>query len=481
MSELGNRRSVDLFGATSIVVANMIGTGVFTSLGYQLFGIQTGFGIAMIWLVGGVLAFCGAVCYAELATRFPEDGGEYYFLGKIYHPAVGFIAGFVSSTVGFAAPIAGAALALGAYLKGVFWGLEVPMDGANASVSVVSWYDKLLSPDYLIAVVVILIITGIHWWNARLGIDFQKGSTVLKISMMVLFIVAGLYFGNQDVDFRPSSASMNELFGLGSSSQGSSSGEIPWWQPSWITGAFAISLVWVSFAFSGWNASTYIAGTIVRPEKNLSRSIIAGTLTVTVLYVLLNMVFLKSAPISALMGVKEVGLVAAQSLLGNSIGGLMGGIISLLLVSTISSMVFAGPRVLATMFESIPATVGLSQREADGNPRKAILVQLLVTLVLLYAMDFPQLIYYIAFTLSLFTMLTVLGMVWLRIKEGKPSGYRALGYPVTPLLFLSATFLVAMFFIDQRPTESVYGLSTIAIGAVFYVLSKISMNRRNVD
>jgi len=92
MSQQANRRTVDLFGATSIVVANMIGTGVFTSLGYQLFGIQTGFGIAMIWLVGGLLAFCGAVCYAELATRFPEDGGEYYFLGKIYHPAVGFVA-----------------------------------------------------------------------------------------------------------------------------------------------------------------------------------------------------------------------------------------------------------------------------------------------------------------------------------------------------------------------------------------------------
>jgi len=478
MSQQGNRRTVDLFGATSIVVANMIGTGVFTSLGYQLFGIQTGFGIAMIWLVGGLLAFCGAVCYAELATRFPEDGGEYYFLGKIYHPAVGFVAGFVSSTVGFAAPIAGAALALGAYLKGVFWGLEpAASNGGDAVTSSLHWYDKLQSPDYIIAVFVILLITGIHWWNARLGIDFQKGSTVLKISMMVLFILAGIYLGNQPISFLPSDASFTELFGA----TGTATSEIPWWQPSWITGAFAISLVWVSFAFSGWNASTYIAGTIVNPEKNLSRSIIAGTLTVTVLYVLLNMVFMMASPVSSLVGVKEVGLVAAQSLLGKSVGGLMGGIISLLLVSTISSMVFAGPRVLAKMFEAIPATVSLAKRQADGNPRRAIGVQLLVTLVLLFAMDFPQLIYYIAFTLSLFTMLTVFGMVWLRIKEGKPTGYKALGYPVTPLIFLAATFLVAMFFIDQKPTESVYGLSTIGLGLVFYGVSKLSTKSKSVN
>jgi len=333
------------------------------------------------------------------------------------------------------------------------------------------------SPDYIIAVIVILLITGIHWWNARLGIDFQKGSTVLKISMMVLFIVAGIYLGNQPISFLPSDASFAELFGA--SGLETAGTDTPWWQPSWITGAFAISLVWVSFAFSGWNASTYIAGTIVNPEKNLSRSIIAGTLTVTVLYVLLNMVFMMASPVRELVGVKEVGLVAAQSLLGKSIGGLMGGIISLLLVSTISSMVFAGPRVLATMFEAIPATVSLAKRESDGNPRRSIGVQLLITLILLFAMDFPQLIYYIAFTLSLFTMLTVFGMVWLRIKEGKPSGYRALGYPLTPLIFLAATFLVAMFFINQKPTESLYGLSTIVLGLVFYGLSKLSTKAKS--
>ena len=439
------QRNVDLFGATSIVVANMIGTGVFTSLGYQLFDIQSGFGIVMIWLVGGLLALCGAFCYAELATRLPEDGGEYYFLSKIYHPALGFVAGFVSSTVGFAAPIAGASIALGAYVHGVWPGVN----------------------ETALAIIIITLISIIHWWNARLGIDFQKGSTVLKVSMILLFIGAGFAIGQQPVDFLPSAQSWKEIFGDGKATSDGWLG-----LGNLITPAFATSLIWVSFAYSGWNASTYIAGSIENPNRNLSRSILMGTLTVTGLYVLLNMVLMKSTAVHNLVGVKEVGLVAAEALLGSNIGKLMGGIISLLLVSTISSMVFTGPRVLAKMFETIPSMQGLSKREADGNPRRAIVVQWVVSLILLFVMDFPQLIYYIAFTLSLFTMLTVLGMMILRFREGKPDGYRAWGYPVTPILFLLTTGAVAMFFVNDKPTESLYGLSTAAVGFVFYLLSK---------
>jgi len=441
------QRNVDLFGATSIVVANMIGTGVFTSLGYQLFEIQSGFGIVMIWLVGGLLAFCGAFCYAELATRLPEDGGEYYFLSKIYHPALGFVAGFVSSTVGFAAPIVGASIALGAYVHGVWSGVN----------------------ETALAMGVITLISAIHWWNARLGIDFQKGSTVLKVSMIVLFIGAGFALGTEPVNFLPSAQGWKEIFGDASASA-ESSGFMG--LGSLVAPAFATSLIWVSFAYSGWNASTYIAGSIENPNRNLSRSILLGTLTVTGLYVLLNMVLMKSTAVHNLVGVKEVGLVAAEALLGTNIGKLMGGIISLLLVSTISSMVFTGPRVLAKMFETIPSMQGLSKREADGNPRRSIVVQWVVSLMLLFVMDFPQLIYYIAFTLSLFTMLTVLGMIILRFREGKPEGYRAWGYPVTPILFLITTGAVALFFVQDKPTESLYGLSTAAVGFVFYFLSK---------
>ncbi len=443
------RRNVNLFGAMSIVVANMIGTGIFTSLGFQLVEIQSGFGISMVWIIGGILAFSGAVCYAELATRLPEDGGEYYFLSKIFHPALGFVAGFVSSTVGFAAPIAGAALALGAYMHGVW-----------------PWINEMI-----LGIGVIVIISCIHWWNARLGIDFQKGSTVLKVGMIVLFIVLGFAMATEYVNFLPNEQAVAEIFRPINSQEGAGN--------SWsifyvITPAFATSLIWVSFAYSGWNASSYIAGSIENPKKNLSRSIIFGTLMVTILYVLLNMVLMMSTNLENLEGIKEVGLVAGKALFGIKFGEIMGGVISILLVSTISSMVFTGSRVLAKMFESIPRLSVFSKREEDGNPRRAIVVQMILALVLILVMNFPQLIYYIAFTLSLFTMITVLGMIVLRIQQGKPQGYRAWGYPITPIVFIVTTGAVAVFFIQKNPLESMYGLSTAVLGFIFYLFSKPS-------
>lgn len=423
-----SERKIDLTAAASIVVANMIGTGVFTSLGYQLFDLKPGFPIVLIWLLGGVVAFLGALCYAELATRLPEDGGEYYFLGKIYHPALGFMAGFVSSTVGFAAPIAAAALALGSYLAGVFPGIN----------------------ETLAAGAVVLGISLIHLSNMKAGVSFQKVFTFVKVGIILVFIAIGFMGGNtQHISFIPSDFSIND----------------------WANHGLAVSLVWVSFAYSGWNASSYLAGSVISPEKNLSRSILYGTALVTVLYVLLNMVFMMAAPSSALVGVKEVGLVASNYIFGINGGRIMGGIISILLISTISSMIIAGPRVLQPMFARIRSMQAMSKKDASGNPVRAILFQTLLSLVLMLTLDFGSLIYYIAFTLSLFTILAVGGIMVLRMRHGKPHGYKAWGYPVTPVLFILATFSVIVFFIYQHPVESLSGLGTALLGAVLFFFS----------
>ena len=424
-------RKIDFWGATSMVVANMVGTGVFTSLGFQLFDIHTGFSIIMIWLIGGILALLGAFCYAEVSSRLPEDGGEFYFLTKIYHPAIGYMAGFVSSTVGFAAPIAGASLALGAYVHGFYGAVN----------------------EKLLAVCVIVIISLIHIYSMKLGLIFQKISTLAKVLIILIFVSFGYYLSPVAISFAPTNAAWNELFHGGM-----------------ITPAFAISLVWVSFAYSGWNASSYIAGSIENPEKNLSKSILLGTSIVIVLYVLLNAVFLLSTPMSELVGNKEIGLIAAKSLLGNSLGNVMGGIISLLLISTISSMIFTGPRVMKSMFSSIPKLIFLGKSAKDGTPRVAIITQSILSLILMYTMNFESLIYYVAFTLSLFTLLTVFGLFILRYKQGKPSGYKAWGYPFTPIVFLVMTSGVAYYFIKDRPIESILGLSTSVLGLIFYFL-----------
>ncbi len=344
------------------------------------------------------------------------------------------MAGFVSTTVGFAAPVAGAALALGAYLHGVIPGVSGP----------------------LIGVLVIIALSFLHARSLSIGLLFQRISTLAKVLLMLVFILSGWYLGNKSqIDFMPKASAMNEIFdGL------------------WFKASFSVSLVWVSFAYSGWNAAAYIAGSIENPRRNLSRSILLGTLVVMVLYAALNWVFLSSTPIEMMKGKKEVGLIAAQHIWGENWGKFMGGVISILLVSTISSMIFTGPRVLKTMLEKVPQLRYWSALNKYQIPLRSIWLQAVVSIVLLHVMDFESLIYYVAFTLSLFTLLTVLGLFILRIRDGKPEGYRAWGYPITPLIFLIMTASVCVFFIQMKPFESLMGFATGIVGLVFWYMSR---------
>lgn len=426
-------KGIGFWGATSVVVANMVGTGVFSSLGYQLYGTHDGFAILMIWLIGGIVALFGAFAYVEIANRLPQNGGEFYFLSEIYHPIVGYMAGFVSATVGFAAPVAGACLAFGAYLNGLFDGVDGKFIGA----------------------ILMVLISVLHSKSIKVGMLFQKISTLGKIIIIGLFVGVGFICSGDHVNV-----------GLDLTMTNNSWGEI--WSNGWFNAAFSVSLVWVSFAYSGWNASAYIAGSIENPEKNLTRSIVIGTLLVILAYLGLNSVFLLNAPIDELQGKKEVGLIAANYIFGSGWGKIMGGIISVLLISTISSMIFTGPRVLNEMFKKLKGFSGWAVVDSKSIPVPSIFTQLGLSLILLYTLDFESLIYYVAFTLSFFTILTVFGLFVLRLKFGKPQGYKAFGYPISPLIFIVMTSSVAWFFITEKPFESLLGLCTGLLGAGLY-------------
>ncbi|WP_201985762.1 APC family permease [Hymenobacter rubidus] len=422
---------------TAIVIANMVGTGVFTSLGFQVMGIQSGFALLMLWLVGGLIALCGAVSYAELAAAMPRSGGEYHYLSQIYHPALGFLSGWVSATVGFAAPTALAALALGEYAKSVWPGLH---------------------PQWL-SVAVVLVLTLVHGSSTRVGSRLQIVITALKVGVLVVFIGAGMVVGKgQPISFLPDTASWRAL----------------------LSPAFAVSLVYVSYAYSGWNAAVYVTGEIENPKRNLSRILLAGTAVVLLLYVGLNYVFLRSTPMAELVsGAKavfpqplEVGFVAATSLFGEAVGRLMGGVIAVLLVSTISSMIFAGPRIVQTMGEDIPALRFLAPKSRAGIPVRALLLQTVITLLFIVKPGFQSVLVYAGFVLNLFTFLTVLGLFVLRFRQPDlPRPYRAWGYPVTPLIFLGLSGWTLAFILRDKPMESLYGLVTLAIGALVYFLT----------
>src|SRR5437762_13802851 len=261
------KRTLGFVTACSIVLANIIGTGIFTSLGFQLNDIQSGFALLMLWVIGGIVALCGALCYGELAAALPRSGGEYHFLSKIYHPALGFMAGFVSATVGFAAPVALAAMAFGRYFNGVF--------GAGSPV--------------VLSFVVVWIVTIFHVGNLRVGSVFQNVSTLLKLLVIGALIGAGFWFpSKQPISFVPAPGDKAAI----------------------LSGAFAVALVYVMYSYSGWNASAYISSEIKRPEKNVPRSLLASTGLVIVIYVLLNAIFLATTPAEELKGQLEIALIA---------------------------------------------------------------------------------------------------------------------------------------------------------------------------
>jgi len=425
--------------ATAIVIADMVGVGVFTSLGFQVTDIKSGFALLLLWIVGGLVAICGAFCYAELATMLPRSSGEYNFLRRIYHPAFGFVAGWLSATVGFAAPIALAAMAFGSYFK------SITPD----------------APPLLLGLGITWLAALVHLGGVRFGGAFHNVWTVLKLILIVAFIIAGFTIGNpQPISFAPSIT-----------------------DAAVITGApFAISLVFVMYSYSGWNAATYIAGELREPARNLPRALLAGTAIVIVLYVGLNAIFLLTTPMHELAGQLDVAVVAGKHVFGPLGGRIVGALISLGLISSISAMTWIGPRVTMTMGEDMPALHLFSRKSRHGVPAIAIVFQLLVSNLLLLTQSFEAVLDFIQFSLAFCSFFTVLGVIKMRIAQPnllRP--YRAWGYPVTPIIFLTVTLFVMYYLVVNRPLQSLGGFALMLAGLVIYYSSRLFSNAPSSD
>ncbi len=420
---------VSLTTATAIVVANMIGTGVFTSLGFQVADIESGFSLLLVWILGGVFALCGALSYGELTAAMPRSGGEYHFLSRIYHPAVGFLSGWISLTVGFAAPVALAAMAFGRYASRV-------VDG--------------LSP-VAVSCGLVVLVTLAHLRDLRLGSAFQNLFTVFKLVLILVFIGASFGASNpRPIGFAPSTTDIDVV----------------------LSAPFAIALLFVMYSYSGWNASTYITDEVRDPAVTVPRSLVLGTVLVTVLYVGLNWSFLATAPIDDLAGKVEVGHVVAARIFGDAGGRLMSAMLCLALISSISAMTWAGPRVTQVMGQDLGAFRALARTNAAGIPRRAILLQTAIVILLLVTATFEQVLVYIQLTLTLSLALTVLGVFVLRWKQPDlPRPYKTWGYPVTPLLFLAIALFTLGYTLIERPVESLAGLLTVLAGLPIYLLS----------
>ncbi len=422
--------------AFTLVVGSMVGTGVFTSLGFQLAEFESGFVLMFLWVLGGICAFCGAVSYCELAAAIPRSGGEYAFLGRVFHPAVGFVAGWISFTVGFSAPAALMAMTFGAYLE--------------ASIG---WIDPTTA-----GVGLLLVITALHAYSHQSSSALQVTFTFVKITLIVLFCIVAYLLVDvpQDVSFLPRHTDLSLV----------------------ASGGFAVSLIYVNYAYAGWNTTTYVTEEFNQPTRTINKALMTGTATVLVLYVLLNGTFLSVAPVDAMKGKIEVGFVAASFAFGDVGAQLMSLMIALILVSTLSATILAGPRVLSRIGNDYPVLRWLAKTNRNKVPAVAILTQSALAILLILTGEFESILVLAGLLLGVSAFSTVCASIWMRIKHGKPVHYRMPFYPLPPIVFLIVTGWAIGYTFFERAVEAVFAATMILVGLSLYGLVYTINKRR---
>jgi APA family basic amino acid/polyamine antiporter len=413
----------------ALVVANMIGAGVFTTSGFALADLGSPWRVLAAWLIGGLLALCGALSYGALARIVPESGGEYLYLSRAVHPIAGFVAGWISLLAGFTGAIAYSALAFAAY--------AAPADGSAAGAS---W----------IATLVIVAAAALHALRVRPGAWVQNAAVALKLACVAAFFAFALAGDG------PSSwAGLSERRG--------GAYEIP----SFSLVTFALSLMWISFSYSGFNAAVYLAGEVPSGRTRVPRAVLMGTFLTMVVYLMLNGILVLVPSYAAVASKEQVAAIAAQALGGDALAAAVRGIVALALFTSVSSMLMIGPRVYAKMADEGLAPRGL--RLAGETPTAAVLLQALLAVVVVWITGLQQLLSYLGFTLGLSAAATVASL-FLLVRRS-PDRTRGLpGYPWAPAVFVVCTLLFAALAATRNPWEMVAALATIASGVVLYTV-----------
>jgi len=439
-------REIGLVSATVLVIANMIGSGIFTTSGFILAEVGDPRVLLLCWLLGGLFALAGALCYGELGAMLPRAGGEYAYLRAAFGPLYAFLSGWISLIVGFSAPIAAAAIAFATY----FLGAEAQTPWIAFGPGDSAWIS--LSPVSLLACAAVLALSLVHVHSLRLGQGVQNLLTAFKLGFMLLLILGGFWLGEGSLAHLAEPLPEREV-GIGQ---------------------VAVALIFVSFAYSGWNAAAYLGAEIRAPGRNLPLALVLGTLVVTVLYLLLNLLYIYALPPEAMSGVLEVAGAATNALFGHQIGALLGVAIALGLLSVMSAMIMAGPRVYFAMARDgvFPQRFG-TLHASRKTPAQAIFFQAAVAIVMILCAAYDALLIYIGFTLSLASLLTVLGLM--RLRRQQPDAvrpYRTLGYPLTPLIFIAGNLWILCYSLISHPIAAIYGLATILTGALLYRLAR---------
>jgi APA family basic amino acid/polyamine antiporter len=405
-----------------LIIANMIGAGIFTTSGFALGDLGTPNRVMAAWVVGGVIALCGALSYGGLVRHITDSGGEYLFLSRLIHPLAGFIAGWVSLLAGFTGAIAFAARAFETY----------------AFPTRPDWL-----PNGVAAAGMVLVAAMLHGFKVQTGAIAQNVVVFLKVALLIGFLgVSASIALSQGMAVPPANPMPFSL------------------------AAFAGSLVWISLSYSGFNAAVYVAGEAKDAQRNAPRALWVGTLIVTVLYIALNAAFVYLPPFDAVLGREDVAAAAAQAVGGTPLSIAIRFVTVLALITSVFSLVMAGPRVYARMADDgvFPAFFRFG---GDGAPTAAIMAQALLAIALIALSDLRGLLSYLGFTLSMSAALTVASLFIIARREGR-GAVAVWGYPLTPVFYVAATLILAGIAGSRQPVELLTALITIASGSVVY-------------
>ncbi len=424
---MSNKKRLGLTTLVALVIGNTLGAGVFTTSGFALDDLGSPTYVLLAWLVGGLLALCGAISYGSLSRLMPVSGGEYYFLSRGVHPLVGFIAGWISLWAGFTGAIALSAITFEAYL--------LPASGRD------------LLPGNLVATLAILLAALAHGLRIRSGVVLQNLAVAMKLLFLAGFMVFVLL-----------------------------SGEVSNWDgvqawranpvPEFSMTAFAITLMWVSFSYSGFYASIYVASEVRNPLSTVPRSMILATLLISALYLLLNAIFVLAPAPDMIAGQKDIAAIAAAVLAGDSLATAMRAIIAIALFTSISAMIMVGPRVYAQMAEDglMPRILRFKE-EAPGG---AVALQAVLAITLVWLTGLRELLSYLGFTLGLSSAVTVASL-FVVVRRRKIDTRQLPGYPWVPAIFVSMTLLFAGLAAVRNPWEMLAAVLTIASAIVVYL------------
>ena len=415
------KNKIGVVTAISLVLSNMIGTGVFTSLGYQLLAVQDSTSILLLWVFGGILALAGALCYAQLGTYYTQSGGDYIFLSRTFHPIVGYLSAWASLIVGFSAPVALAAIAMSSYLKP--FGLETPLIGVG-----------------------FIILSGVfHSFSISYSQKFQNVNSFFKVIFIFVLIAIGFWF-------TPTVAhSALQFTGA--------------WPHEVVSSGFAISMIYVTYAYTGWNAAAYIVAEIDNPTKNLPKSLLVSTALVTAFYVLLQILFLRHASIQTLAGQTEIATIAFRSILGKTSSQWVSLLIALQLVATISSYIWIGPRITQAMAVENSRWRFLRGQNANGIPVRAIWVHVGIATALALTGAFETILLYAGFVLQLMSTLTVLCVFFI---DKQKTTFKIPLSPLPQLFYVCFSTLVLGYILFDKPLESLFGIGLLLAGLLFY-------------